>query len=126
MFGFRKLIVYQKAKEFVILVYRLTSLWPKEELYSLTSQIRRAAISIAANIAEGYTRSGTKEFLRFIDIALGSLVECEVFLEIADELNYSNHTELRTCQNSIIEIKKLLYSFKGGLNARVKENRVKK
>jgi four helix bundle protein len=125
MFGFRNLIVYQKAKEFVILVYRLTSLWPKEELYGLVSQMRRAAVSIAANIAEGYTRSGTKEFSRFLDIALGSLVECEVFLEIAHELGYGQTADIEKAKNLLIEIKKLLYSFKGGLNDRVKENRVK-
>ena len=122
MEGFRKLIVYQKSKELVILIYRLTKDWPKEEIYGLISQIRRAAVSVAANIAEGYTRSGTKEFLRFIDIALGSLIECEVHLEIASELKFSNPAGLKTCQNLIIEIKKLLYSFKGGLRDRVKED----
>lgn len=125
MEGFRKLIVYQKAKELVIVIYKLTEKWPKGEIYGLICQIRRASISVAANIAEGYTRSGTKEFSRFLDIALGSLVECEVFLEIAHELEYGQTADIETAKSLLIEIKKLLYSFKGGLNERVKENRVK-
>lgn len=113
--GFRKLIIYQKAKEFAILIYRLTENWPKEELYGLTSQVRRAAVSIVANIVEGYTRSGTKEFIRFLDISVGSLSECEVYLEIAKELGYSKSEEIEKCQILILEVKKLLYSFKIGL-----------
>jgi len=75
---YKDLHVWQKAMELARQVYKLTSLFPKEEVYGLTSQIRRSAVSIPSNIAEGSSRSGTKEFLQFLSIARGSDAELEI------------------------------------------------
>jgi four helix bundle protein len=74
---YKELIAYQKSYELVLLVYRLTETFPKEEIYGLTSQIRRAAVSIPSNIAEGFMR-GAKEYGQFLKIALGSAAELEL------------------------------------------------
>jgi len=73
---FEDLLVWQKSHEFVLEVYKITKQFPKEEVYGLTSQFRRAAVSISANIAEGYKRKSTKEKLRFYNISQASLEEC--------------------------------------------------
>src|SRR5690606_24522123 len=85
--SFRDLLVWQKAMNLVTEVYQLTQQFPKEEMYGLSSQIRRAVVSVPSNIAEGHQR-GTKEFLQFLKIAKGSLAEVETQLEIALRLNY--------------------------------------
>jgi len=118
--GYEKLIIYQKAKKLVLLIYTLTDSWPKEELYGLTSQIRRAVVSIVANVVEGYSRGGTKEFIRYLEIALGSLIECEVYLEIAESLKFSSAEEIRRRRDLLVEVKKLIYSFKKSLKMRIK------
>ena len=87
--SFRELIVWQKAHEFVLAVYKMTKSFPKEELFSLTSQFRRAAISIPANIAEGYRKKGSLDKVRFFNIAEGSLEECKYYLILTNDLNYS-------------------------------------
>jgi four helix bundle protein len=83
--GYKKLIAWQKADELAHRVYDLTLQFPKEELFSLTSQIRRAALSVPANIIEGYARNNKNEFRHFLSIALGSLAEVEYYLEFAFE-----------------------------------------
>jgi four helix bundle protein len=85
---FNDLIVWQKSMTLVERIYQVTASFPKEEIYGLTSQIRRAAISIPSNIAEGQSRHSTKEFLRFLSIALGSRSEVETQLIIASRLKY--------------------------------------
>ena len=85
--SYRDLQVWQKAVELSVAVYRITDNFPKSEAYGLTSQMRRAAVSIASNIAEGHRRSNT-EFARFLMMALGSLAELETQLEIARRVNY--------------------------------------
>lgn len=87
MRDFRKLEVWSLGKQFAVACYQFTSTFPKEEVYGLTSQIRRAAVSIPANIAEGSGRETDAEFLRFLRIALGSLNEVETLLMIAADLN---------------------------------------
>jgi four helix bundle protein len=84
----RELLVWQEAVELALLVYRLTNSFPKSELYGLTSQLRRAATSIPANIAEGAARTGTGELLHFLSFADGSLSELDTHLEIAHRLGY--------------------------------------
>lgn len=84
----KDLKVWKESMELVILIYAATKEFPKDELYGLTSQIRRASISIPSNIAEGAGRKGSKEFIRFLYIALGSLSELETQIEIALNLNY--------------------------------------
>lgn len=91
---FRDLIVWQKAHEFVLGVYRMTEAFPKNELYGLTSQFRRAAVSVPANIAEGFRKRGRADKLRFLNTAQGSLEECRYYLLLANDLSYGCSPEL--------------------------------
>ncbi|MDO6674807.1 four helix bundle protein [Tenacibaculum sp. 1B UA] len=86
--SFEDLLVWQKGHQFVLEVYKMSKQFPKEEVYGLTSQFRRAAISITANIAEGYKRISDKEKLRFYNIAQVSLEECRYFLILSKDLEY--------------------------------------
>ena len=88
MKSYKDLELWQVSMNFVTEVYKLTKDFPKEELYGLTSQIRRCVISIPSNIAEGASRKGTKEFIQFLWIANGSLSEFETQIEIAQKLGY--------------------------------------
>lgn len=88
MKGHRDLLVWQKAMQFVTDVYHETGTFPKEEIYGLTNQLRRAAVSVPSNIAEGHGRTSKKEFHRFVSQARGSLLEVETQLEIARNLGY--------------------------------------
>lgn len=105
---FEDLIVWQKAHPFVLNVYKYTGSFPKEEIYALTSQFRRAAISIAANIAEGFKKRGKKDKLRFLNIAQGSAEECHYYLILSRDLNYGANTTLTEQLN---EVSKLLNSY---------------
>ena len=84
----RSLKAWQQAMELVELVYNVTKSFPREEMFGLTSQMRRSAISVPANIAEGSARSGTRELLRFVSIAVASLSELDTHVEIAQRLGY--------------------------------------
>jgi four helix bundle protein len=86
---FRDLVVWQHSHQFILSVYRLSSGFPKHELFGLTSQLRRAAVSIAANIAEGFKRRGRADKARFFNIAQASLEECRYFLILAQDLGYA-------------------------------------
>ena len=85
---YRDLKVWQRGMDLTVLCYQVTESFPKKELYGLTSQIQRAAVSIPSNIAEGQQRQHTKDFVRFLSIAQGSLGELETQLELADRLDY--------------------------------------
>lgn len=111
-------MAYQKARELVIGVYKITDKYPSHELYNLTSQTRRAAISIAANIVEGYAKKSTKEYLRFLDIAIGSAAETEVHLDIAHELGYIKENNFDRINDLLSEVKKLLYTYIKSLRAK--------
>ncbi len=91
--SYEDLEVWQKAMDLVTLVYRLTKGFPKEEVYGLTSQLRRAAVSVPSNIAEGQSRRSTKEFLNYLSMARGSLSEVETQAEIARRLEYIKEEE---------------------------------
>jgi four helix bundle protein len=91
--GFRQLNVWQKAYELTLEVYRVTKTFPKTEVYGLSSQLQRAAVSVPANIAEGYERNHRKEYLQFLFIAKGSLGEVETYLLLAADLGYLDPTE---------------------------------
>ena len=106
--SFRDLIVWQKGHQFVLSAYKFTGRFPKEEVYGLTSQFRRAAISIAANIAEGYKKKSKADKLRFYNIAEGSLSECQYYCILAQDLNYGNTNELI---NLSFEVERLLTSY---------------
>ena len=94
-FSYRKLRVYQQAKELVIYVYRILKQFPKEEQYALCDQLRRAVISIPSNIVEGMGRVSVKEQIHFLEIAFGSLNETMWQLELAYELRYIDENQLR-------------------------------
>ncbi|MBU8892283.1 MAG: four helix bundle protein [Bacteroidales bacterium] len=106
--SFKNLLVWQKAHQFVLEVYNVTKDFPKEELYGLTSQFRRAAISIPANIAEGFTRKGEKDKLRFYNIAQGSLEECRYYILLSKDLGYIIQSEMKEI---LEEISKMLVSY---------------
>lgn len=104
----KDLDVWKKAVDFVTDLYKLTQDFPKEELYGLTSQMRRAAISIPSNIAEGSARQGNKELVQFLYIALGSVVELDTQLIIARNLSYINEEEFIQFMSRLEEIGKML------------------
>ena len=91
---FKELVVWQKAHELVLAIYRLTAKFPTAEIYCLTTQARRAAISIAANIAEGFKKRGLNDKTRFFNIAQGSLEECRYYLILAQDLGYADTRNL--------------------------------
>ena len=93
--NYTELIAWQKGMDFVEAVYKATKQFPKEELYGLTSQLRRAVVSIPSNIAEGQGRRSTKEFVQFLSIAHGSLREAETQILIAKRLNYIDAEQVR-------------------------------
>ena len=92
-------------------VYQVTSRFPKEELYGLTSQLRRSVLSIPSNIAEGCGRNGDKEFARFLQIAMGSASEAQYQLLLSRDLDYLNTTEYQQLEQAITEVKRMLASF---------------
>lgn len=116
--GYRKLIVYQKSRELIFLVYQAMSRLPEEEKYVLSSQMRRAVISIAANIVEGYSKSSKKEFIRFLDISIGSAAELELYLEVCLELKFIVKMEFDKINKVLTEVKKLLYSYQKSLKSK--------
>ena len=107
-FSYRKLRVYNHAKELVVYVYQLLKLFPKEENYALCDQLRRAVISIPSNIAEGMGRTSKKEQIHFIEIAFGSLNEVMCKLEIAYELKFINKEQLSQADEQIKTIAQML------------------
>ena len=114
---FRKLLVWKKPMQLVTDVYKKTKLFPQEELYALSSQIKRCSVSIPSNIAEGYGRVSDKEYLRFLNIALSSLFELQTQLEIAYNLEYLNQTSFENLYKSTGEIERMLSSFIRKINA---------
>ena len=107
-FSYRKLDAYQIAKDFVIFVYKLLKLFPKEEQYALCDQLRRAVVSIPSNIAEGMGRVSLKEQIHFIEIAFGSLNEVMCQLEVACDLNYISLEDLRVSEEFTMELTRML------------------
>lgn len=108
---YKDLIVWQKADNFALQVYRKTVSFPKEEIYGITAQIRRAALSVPTNIVEGYTRKGDKELLRFINISLGSLAETEYLLGFARRLGYLNYQDFQQLDSLKDDLSRSLWSF---------------
>ena len=110
--SFRKLVVGEKAVCLVVLTYEETKNLPDSEKFGLLTQMRRSALSIPSNIAEGYGRSGTKEYIRFIDIAMGSLRELQTQVEITKRLEFLAVDKLEA---STDEVGRLLFSVRKGL-----------
>ncbi len=111
MKDFRKLDVWAKAHQLALAVYQATATFPKEELYGLTSQIRRASVSIPANIAEGCGRGSDTELARFLQIAMGSASELEYHLLLARDLTFLNASTYESLANNVIEVKRMLTSL---------------
>jgi len=106
--SFRDLIVWQKAHQFTLAVYNYTKGFPREELFGLSSQFRRAAVSVAANIAEGYPKRGRADKARYYNIAQGSLEECKYYIILAQDLGYGNSEHLN---KQAMEVGRLLGSY---------------
>lgn len=111
MQNFRDLIVWQKAHKNVLLIYAQSKSFPKEELYGITSQLRRAAISIPTNIAEGTGKSTKKDFANYLQTALGSSQEVEYLLFLSFELNFLNDKVYKDINNINNEVKGMLISL---------------
>ena len=105
---YKELIVWQKAMDLTVEIYRLVKLLPKFETYALSDQMRRAVVSIPSNIAEGYGRNSTKEFIQFLTIARGSQLELETQLQICQRLGYFSDNELTSVLQLCTEINKML------------------
>jgi four helix bundle protein len=111
MNSYRDLIVWQKSMYLVKMVYLLTNRLPKDEQYSLTSQLKRSAISVVSNIAEGYGRQHKREYIHFLQISRGSLFELQTQLEIAVMVGYLNTDQLTEVNEIGVEIEKMLNSL---------------
>jgi four helix bundle protein len=111
--SFRDLIVWQKAHSFVVEIYKMTVHFPKTEIYGLTSQIRRAAVSVPANITEGFKKTGKADEIRYYNIAQGSLEECRYYLLLAKDLGYGDTSKL---SGQAEEISKLLTAYINSLS----------
>lgn len=116
--GYKKLKVWEKAHKFAVEVYKMTNKFPREELYGLTSQIRRAAFSIPLNIVEGHASTSKKEFLNFLNIANRSLVETEYLLEVSQELNFMNEAEYQRLEKMRYEVAVILNAFAKAVRSR--------
>ena len=109
---FRELKVWQKSHSLVLSLYRLTKSFPSDERFGLTSQIRRAAVSVPTNIAEGTKRRGKQDYARFLNIAEGSLSETEYLLMLSSELGYLQPRETEMPLAEISEIARMLYALR--------------
>lgn len=116
--SYQDLEVWRKAMDLVVMSYQLTKQFPKSEDFGLSSQLRRAAVSVPANIAEGRTRRHQKEFLQFLSIANGSLAELETHLQIAQRLKYINEKQLAEVMGRAGEIGKMLSGLRSSIESR--------
>ena len=108
---YKELIVWQKAHAFVLKVYSYSESFPKSELYGLTSQFRRAAVSIAANIAEGYVKKSSSDKVRFFNISQGSLEECSYYVVLAKDLNFITEEQSVVLNSLLDETEKILNTY---------------
>jgi four helix bundle protein len=113
----RDLIVWQKAMDLVVLVYRLTERFPASEAFRLVSQVTRAAASVPANIAEGSARDGAKDYAHFLSIAKGSLMEAETFVMLAVRLGYLTDDAAAPAMGLIVEVSKMLTALRSRLRS---------
>ena len=117
VFGYRKLIAYQKAKEVVKRTYKLLKKFPAEERYAMCDQLRRASVSITSNIAEGINRYSVKDKSHFIEMSYGSLMEVSSQFEIAEELNYITSEDRLSMDQLIEEVARLLSGLQKSYNS---------
>ena len=114
-FTFQNIYAWQKAHEFTRLVYYITRHFHEDERFGLTSQFRRAAVSIGANIAEGYKKVSKADKLRFLNISEGSMAECMNYIILSNDLGYTNEEENRLLSTSIEEAGRLLTAYCNGI-----------
>lgn len=117
MKDYREILVWQRSHALTLEIYRATKSFPKEEMFGLTSQMRRAAASIPANIAEGCGRDGDAELKRFMNIALGSACELDYFIQLAADLGHFHATDAGRLAKEILEIRRMLGRFVQKLKA---------
>src|SRR6201996_9353970 len=115
--SYRELLVWQKAIELTVLIYQMSKTFPREEVYGLTSQLRRCAVSIPSNIAEGQGRLNTREFMQFLGIARGSNCELQTQLEVARRLGLGDPKLIAEAQDLAHEIGKMIFTILGKLRA---------
>lgn len=116
--SYRDLRVWQSGMDLVVMIYEISDEFPLKEVYGLTSQIRRAAISVPSNIAEGHTRESTKEYLHHLSIAQASLAEVETQIEIAFRLRYCAQGQLDRILTHSSSLGKQLYALRNSLQSR--------
>ena len=112
MKNFRELIVWQKSMDFITTIYKISKSFPKDEQFGLTSQIRRAAVSVPSNIAEGFGRKSDGDFNRFLSISLGSNYEVQTQVEICRNLEFINENEYSHLNRQLEEIARMLKGLK--------------
>jgi len=115
--SFRDLIVWQRAVQLSVAIYRLTADFPREEIYGLTSQLRRAGVSIASNIAEGYGRASTGEYRQFLGMARGSNLELQTQLTIAAELGFGAAEQCQVAEQFSHEVGRMLVAMMNKLSS---------
>jgi four helix bundle protein len=120
--SFRKLLVWQKSMQLTVAIYQLTHDFPREEIYGLTSQIRRAAVSVPSNIAEGHGRLNGREFRQFLGIARGSNFELQTQLEIARALGFGNVKLLEDADGLSHEVGKMIYALLESVENQIRES----
>ncbi|MCD8176980.1 MAG: four helix bundle protein [Tannerellaceae bacterium] len=109
--SFEQLVVWQKAHQLVLSIYKITKNYPKDEIFGLVNQMRRAAISITANIAEGYSRIGSKDKLRFYNISQGSLEEIRNFIILSKDLEYITQDDKLALNDMAMDVSRLLNAY---------------
>jgi len=109
--SFENLIMWQEAHKITLFVYKLTKSFPKEELFGLSSQFRRAIVSVSANIAEGYKKRGVADKLRFMNISQGSLEECRYYMILSKDLGYISELESTELEKMISKTSYLLNTY---------------
>lgn len=119
---YRDLIVWQKSVAFVTSFYTTTKLFPQEEKFGIVSQLNRASVSIPSNIAEGYGRESSKNYLQFLKIARGSLMETETLIEISKNLNFINELTYNSMTNDLNEISKILQGLIKSVQQKINVN----
>ena len=116
--SFKEIVAWQKAHSFVVTVYKVCASYPAYERYGLWSQFTRAAVSIAANIAEGYRKDGIADKLRFLNISQGSLEECRYYILLSYDLDYIDESKYNNMNQSIEEVSRLLNAYYKGIKER--------
>lgn len=114
--SYKDLGVWKKGMSFVTVIYKLTACFPSEERFGLITQLRRAAVSVPSNIAEGHSRRGRKDYIQYISIAIGSVAEIETQLLIAESLEYVKTNELELILSQLYELQRMLYALRTSLS----------